>query len=203
HVGSRGAVERVQRGGAEALGRMMMSAQHAKAETFRSLHARARPFVLFNIWDAGSAKAVAATGARAIATGSWSVAAANGFPDGERLPLDLAIDNLARITATTDLPVTIDLESGYGQTADEVAHCVERAINGGAVGCTLEASSPTDGSLRDVHDRGEGIAAARKAAAGANAPLFVNARPDVFFGKPTEAHDGAMVRAALDRAHAY
>ncbi len=181
----------------------MMSTQHAKAETFRSLHGRARPLVLFNIWDAGSAKAVAATGARAIATGSWSVAAANGFPDGEKLPLDLAIDNLARITAATDLPVTIDLESGYGETANEVAHCVERAVNAGAVGCNLEDSFPRDGSLRDVHDQGERIAAARKAAAGANVPLFINARTDVFFGKPAEAHDGAMVQAALDRARAY
>jgi methylisocitrate lyase len=182
---------------------MMMSTQHAKAETFRSLHGRARPLVLFNIWDAGSAKAVAAIGARAIATGSWSVAAANGFPDGEKLPLDLAIDNLARITAATDLPVTIDLESGYGETANEVAHCVERAVNAGAVGCNLEDSFPRDGSLRDVHDQGERIAAARKAAAGANVPLFINARTDVFFGKPAEAHDGAMVQAALDRARAY
>jgi 2-methylisocitrate lyase-like PEP mutase family enzyme len=73
--------------------------------------------VLFNIWDAGTAKVVASAGARALATGSWSVAAANGFADGEHLPLDLAIDNLARIVRATDLPVTIDLESGYGETA--------------------------------------------------------------------------------------
>src|SRR5919197_5135911 len=109
-----------------------MSVQAAKAEAFRSLHVAGTPLVLFNIWDAGSAKAVAAAGAPALATGSWSVAAANGFADGERLPLDLAIDNLARIVEATDLPVSIDLESGYGETAGEVARSVARVIEAGA-----------------------------------------------------------------------
>jgi 2-methylisocitrate lyase-like PEP mutase family enzyme len=186
----------------QALEDMMMSAQHLKAETFRTLHVSGKPLVLFNVWDAGSAKAVGATGARAIATGSWSVAAANGFPDGEKLPLDLAIDNLARIAATTDLPVTIDLESGYGETVDEVAHCVLRAIKAGAVGCNLEDSFPNDGSLRDVRDQEARIAGARKAANGAGLPLFINARTDVFFQKAA-AQDDATVRAALDRAQAY
>jgi 2-methylisocitrate lyase-like PEP mutase family enzyme len=181
---------------------MTMSAQHLKAEAFRSLHVSGKPLVLFNIWDAGSAKAVAASGARAIATGSWSVATANGFPDGERLPLDLAIDNLARITAATDLPVTIDLESGYGETVDAVAHCVLRAIQAGAVGCNLEDSFPKDGSLRDLRDQEARIAAARKAADSAGLPFFINARTDVFFQK-TAAHDDTTVRAALDRARAY
>jgi 2-methylisocitrate lyase-like PEP mutase family enzyme len=182
---------------------MTMSAQqHLKAETFRSLHVSGKPLVLFNIWDAGSAKAVAATGARAIATGSWSVAAANGFPDGEGLPLDLAIDNLARITAATDLPVTVDLESGYGETADEVARCVLRAIKAGAIGCNLEDSFPNDGSLRDMRDQAARIAGVRKAADSAGLPLFINARTDVFFQKAA-AQDDAVVRAALDRGQAY
>jgi len=64
-----------------------------KAEYFRTLHIPGQPLVLYNIWDVGSAKAVAAAGAPAIATGSWSVANANGYADGERIPLDLAIDN--------------------------------------------------------------------------------------------------------------
>jgi 2-methylisocitrate lyase-like PEP mutase family enzyme len=180
---------------------MTMSAQHLKAQTFRSLHVGGAPLVLFNIWNAGSAKAVVSSGARAIATGSWSVAAANGFTDGEKVPLELAIDNLARITAVTDLPVTVDLESGYGETADEVAHCVLRAIQVGAVGCNLEDSFPKDGSLREVHDQGARIASARKVAGGLG--FFINARTDVFLRKPAAAHDDAMVRVALDRAHIY
>ena len=180
-----------------------MSAQVAKAETFRSLHVPGRPLVLFNIWDAGTAKVVASEGARALATGSWSVAAANGFSDGERLPLDLAIDNLARIVRATDLPVTVDLESGYGEIAAEVTQSVARAIEAGAVGCNLEDSFPRDGSLRDIDQQAERIAGARRAASNACVAVFINARTDVFFQKPAQAHDEAMVRAALDRANIY
>jgi 2-methylisocitrate lyase-like PEP mutase family enzyme len=180
-----------------------MSAQVAKAETFRSLHVPGRPLVLFNIWDAGTAKVVASEGARALATGSWSVAAANGFSDGERLPLDLAIDNLARIVRATDLPVTVDLESGYGEIAAAVAQSVARAIEAGAIGCNLEDSFPRDGSLRDIDQQAERIAGARRAASNAGVAAFINARTDVFLQKPAQAHDEAMVRAALDRANIY
>ena len=91
-----------------------MIEQASKAERFRGLHVAGKPLVLFNIWDAGSAKAVALSGAKAIATSSWAVADANGFPDGERIPLVFAIDNLRKIVGVTELPVTVDLESGYG-----------------------------------------------------------------------------------------
>lgn len=171
-----------------------------KAETFRSLHVPGSPLVLFNVWDAGTAKAVASAGAQALATGSWSVAAANGFADGEQLPLDLAIDNLGRIARASDLPVTIDLESGYGETPRDVARSVARAVEAGAVGCNLEDSFVGDGSLRGVHEQAERIAAARKAA---GAATFINARTDVFFQKPATEHDEAMVQAALDRATSY
>ena len=97
-----------------------MTDQARKAEQFRGLHVSGKPLVLFNIWDAGTAKAVASGGAKAIATGSWSVANANGFADGERIPLGLAIDNLRRIVGATQLPVTIDLESGYGDAPEVV-----------------------------------------------------------------------------------
>jgi methylisocitrate lyase len=83
-----------------------------KADLFRGVHVPGKPLILFNVWDAGSAKA----GATAIATTSWSVADANGFADGENVPLPLAIDNLRRIVAVIDSPVTVDLETGYGVT---------------------------------------------------------------------------------------
>ena len=177
-----------------------MSTQAAKAETFRSLHVPGHPLVLFNIWDAGTARAVASAGASALATGSWSVAAANGFADGEYLPLSLAIDNLARIVRASDLPVTVDLESGYGESAREVAQCVARAIEAGAVGCNLEDSFPRDGSLRDADEQADRIVHARRIASDAGIAMFINARTDVFFQKPAQAHDESMVRAALARA---
>jgi methylisocitrate lyase len=174
-----------------------------KAEQFRALHISGKPLVLFNIWDAGSAKAVAAAGAKAIATGSWSVANANGFEDGERVALGLVMDNLRRIVGVTDLPVTIDLESGYGDAAKAVAETIRLAIGAGAVGCNLEDSFPANGKLRQTVDQAERIRAARQSADAANLRFFINARTDVFFQRPPEHHDQAMVIEALERARAY
>ena len=180
-----------------------MSVRQGKAALFASLHVAGAPLVLFNAWDAGSARAVAEAGAKAIATGSWSVAAANGFGDGERLPLALAIDNLRRMVAAVDLPVTVDLESGYGEAPDAVAATVTAALEAGAVGCNLEDSVPADGSLRTIADQAARLAAVSAVAERAGVALFVNARTDVFFQAPADAHDMAMVDAALERARAY
>ena len=180
-----------------------MTTQNDKARLFHSLHVRGQPLVLFNAWDAGSARAVAATGARAIATGSWSVAAAHGFDDGEQLPFALALDNLRRIVAAVAQPVTIDLESGYGEASAQVAATVVAALQAGAVGCNLEDSFTADGRLREPADQATRLAAARKAADDAGVALFINARTDVFFQKPADAHDTAMVDDALQRARAY
>lgn len=177
--------------------------QRAAARLFHSLHVRGQPLVLFNAWDAGSARAVADAGAKAIATGSWSVAAANGFADGEQLPLALAMDNLRRIVAAVALPVTIDLESGYGETPAAVAATVAAALAAGAIGCNLEDSFPADGSLRDIAGQVARLAAARRAADDAGIAFFINARTDVFFQTPAAAHDVTMVDAALERAQAY
>ena len=174
-----------------------------KAEYFRTLHIPGQPLVLYNIWDPGSAKAVAAAGARAIATGSWSVASANGYADGERIPLDLAIDNLARIIQAVSLPVTVDIESGYGETAEAVGQTIERTITAGAVGCNLEDSFPENGALREIREQVERIRHARKAADRGNASYFINARTDVFFQAPGGVHDDATVAYAIERARAY
>lgn len=184
-----------------------MTTQQDLAARFHALHRPGTPLVLFNAWDAGSARAVAKAGAAAIATGSWSVAAANGFKDGESLPLDFALDNLRRIVAavgTEDaLPVTIDLESGYAEDAAGVGRTIAAAIERGAIGCNLEDSFPADGSLREVTQAAARIAAARQAASAAGVDCFINARTDVFFQKPADAHDTAMVDDALERARAY
>ena len=181
-----------------------MSSPYEKAQHFHSLHVRGRPVVLFNIWDVGSAKAVERAGAPALATGSWSVARANGYEDGERLPLDMAVENLARIARATDLPVSIDLESGYGRQPDEVSRTVERSIEAGAVGCNLEDSEPGTTSLRAIGEQVVRIQHARKAAEGMKIPYFINVRSDVFFvnTKP-QAEEGARIADVLERAKAY
>ena len=180
-----------------------MSDQASKARAFTALHIPGKPLVLFNVWDAGSAKAVADAGAKALATGSWSVAAANGYPDGERIPLDLAMGNLSRIVRATALPVSVDIESGYGKTAEEVGRTVARTLEAGAVGCNLEDSFPENGTLRETAEQVARIRAARKAAEAAKIPYFINARSDVFFQAPAPQHDAAMLEAAITRARAY
>ena len=180
-----------------------MTDQTRKAEQFRGLHVPGKPLILFNIWDAGSAQAVASGGAKAIATSSWSVANSSGFGDGELLPLRLAIDNLRRTVDATDLPVTVDLESGYGDLPEVVAETIGLAIDAKAVGCNLEDSFPANGKMRETADQVARIRRARQAADAANFRFFINARTDIFFQRPPEHHDDGMVVEAIERARAY
>src|SRR5215475_2760886 len=112
-----------------ASGVAMMFDQVRKAHEFRALHVPGKPLLIFNVWDAGSARAVTESGARALGTSSWAVAHANGFSDGEEIPLPSVIDNLCRIVGITDIPVTIDLESGYGDVPASVGETVAQAIS--------------------------------------------------------------------------
>jgi 2-methylisocitrate lyase-like PEP mutase family enzyme len=168
-----------------------------RIETFAALHQPGTPLILYNIWDAGSAVAVAKAGAKAIATGSWGVAGAHGIGDGEKLPLDVAIATLAEVVAVTDLPVSIDLEAGYGETPAAVGAAVQRAVDAGAIGINLEDKDPVTRTLFSVED-----ASARIAAASATG-VFVNARADLFILTPPAEHDATKVDALIERAKAY
>ncbi|VWC24414.1 phosphonomutase [Burkholderia lata] len=174
-----------------------------KGAYFRSLHRAGQPLALFNVWDAGSARTAADAGAVALATGSWSVAAANGFVDGEQMPRALMMDVLERIARATDLPVTVDLESGYGERPEDVAETIALSIKAGAIGCNLEDSFPATGELRDVDSAAARLAAARQAADRTGGDYFINARTDVFFKAPADTHDERLLDATLARAHAY
>src|SRR5712692_283019 len=89
--------------------------QTEKARRCADLHVKGAPLLLFNAWDAGSAKSILAAGAKAIATSSWSVAEAQGYRDGEAIPIEFAEQIVARIAATVDVPVTMDFEGGYSE----------------------------------------------------------------------------------------
>jgi methylisocitrate lyase len=180
-----------------------MTTQMQKAKRFRKLHVVGEPLVLFNIWDPGSAKAVAETGALALATSSWAVSEASGYSDGEHTPLSFAMDNLRRITEVTELPVTVDLESGYGDTPRKVGETVALAIKAGAIGCNLEDSFPENGSLRETKHQADRIQHARQKADEAGGAFFVNARTDLFIQVSQDEHDSSLVRKALERAEAY
>lgn len=166
-------------------------------EIFRGLHVPGDPLILVNIWDAGSARAVAGAGAKAIATGSYGVAGALGHDDGEDLPLGAALANLDRIRRVTDLPVTIDMESGYGDTPEQVGAAVAQARDGGAAGINMEDRLPGQTALLSIAE-----AAARYRAA-ADTGLFVNARCDVFRGQGVAADGDALVAEVLERARGY
>jgi 2-methylisocitrate lyase-like PEP mutase family enzyme len=180
-----------------------MSIQATKAARFRALHVPGQPLVLFNIWDPGSARAVAASGAQALATGSWSVANAFGYEDGEKLPLELAIANLQRIVSSTELPVTIDLESGYSADAAGLSQSITLAIGAGAVGCNIEDSFPATGALRSIPEHTARIAQVRSTAQGADVEFFINARCDVFLQAPAETHNLDLLEQAIERGEAY
>ncbi len=176
-----------------------MPSQSDKARQFFALHVKGEPLILFNAWDAGSAKAVAEAGASAIATGSASVAAANGFADAEALPLDLALANAERVVAAVDLPVTIDFEGAYAVEPDRVAENIARLAATGAIGCNFEDQVVGGEGLHPIRLQADWIAAAR-AAVGPD--FFINARTDIFIQR-RDGHDEAKVDAALERASAY
>lgn len=179
-----------------------MTDQHLNAKLFRSLHASGQPLVLVNAWDAASARIAEAAGASAIATTSAGVAWSLGAADGDVLGRDLAVDLISRIVATVSVPVTADIESGYGTTPDDVGVTVRRVLAAGAVGVNIEdASHNGQTSLRDVDDQCARLAAARVAAG--DVPLYINARIDTFlFGvggvDETVARASAYLAAGAD-----
>jgi 2-methylisocitrate lyase-like PEP mutase family enzyme len=180
-----------------------MSDQAQLARDFHQLHVKGDPVVLYNCWDPGSAKIIAAAGAKAIATGSWPVAAAFGFADGENIPLDLALGNISRIVAAVNVPVTMDIEGGYGVEPEKVAQTVRQAIEAGAIGFNFEDQIVGGQGLHSLDVQTKRIAAAVAAVNGTGIPAFINARTDLFLKAKPEAHDAALLDQAIERAKAY
>jgi 2-methylisocitrate lyase-like PEP mutase family enzyme len=172
--------------------------QVEKAKRFAELHVAGTPLLLYNAWDAGSAKAILEAGAKAIATSSWSVAAAQGYGDGEAIPIGFAEQIVGRITATVDIPVTVDFEGGYSEDDGELAANIARLLDLGVIGINFEDRIVKGSGLYSVERQARRIAAIRKAAAQKGVDLFINARTDAFF-----EHGDDAVGEALDRAKAY
>ena len=164
---------------------------------FRALHVPGDPLVLFNIWDAGSAKAVARAGAKAIATGSFGVAESQGFADGEGFPLERAIEVAKSVIGSVDVPVTFDLESGYGVDNAGVKRSAELAFAAGAAGINLEDRMPGETALLPVSEAAERVAAA------VSSGLFVNTRTDIYRGLKPENYGQHLIDTVLERAEAY
>ncbi len=174
-----------------------------KARLFAALHVKGRPLVLTNIWDAGSAKAVADAGAHAIATSSWSMAAAQGFADGEAMPFDLVEEIVGRIAKTADLPLTVDIEGGYAVEPDEMADNIERIVSAGAVGTNLEDGVIGGSGLHNTTLQCRRLKAIRTRVARHGIDLFINARTDLFLQAGDSARHAGLLDPAIERAHAY
>ncbi|WP_369148974.1 isocitrate lyase/phosphoenolpyruvate mutase family protein [Streptomyces sp. R44] len=173
----------------------MITAHVDKALLFRSLHSSSRPLALANAWDVASARVIEAAGAPAIATTSAGIAWSLGLPDGDHLSPGLAVDLIARIVAAVDVPVTADIEGGYGQDAAGVADTVARVLEAGAVGINIEDGTRPPAELRAR------LAAARAAAERAGVALFLNARTDTYlFGLGDPA---TRLEDTLERARGY
>jgi 2-methylisocitrate lyase-like PEP mutase family enzyme len=161
-----------------------MSSQKQKAEHFRAMHQAPPILVLPNAWDVASARIFETVGARAIATSSAGVAFSLGYPDGEKIPRRPMIATIARIAASVDVPVTADVEAGYGPGVADAIETAQAVIESGAVGLNFEdATNDPAHPLFSVDEQRKRIDAVRDVGERAGIPLVINARTDVFLGK--------------------
>jgi 2-methylisocitrate lyase-like PEP mutase family enzyme len=177
--------------------------QEERALAFTGLHRKGDPVVLYNIWDAGSARCVAEAGAKALATGSWSVAAAHGFPDGQKIPLQLLVEIAREIAAAADLPLSVDFEGAYSEDPAQGAANVGQLIDAGAIGINFEDQVVGKGGIHATDRQVARIRAIRDMAERQNVPLFINARTDLFLQESDPARHGDLIDQATARARAY
>ena len=170
----------------------------SKYETFAALHVPGDPVILYNIWDVGSALAVIAAGAKALATGSHPVADAHGYPDGQNVPLDFALANAKRIVEAVELPLTVDFESAYSADPEEGAANVARLKQTGAVGCNFEDQVIGGEGLYPLDLQVRRIEAIRRAV---GADFYINARTDLFL--KTQTYDDALIDQVVERGKTF
>jgi 2-methylisocitrate lyase-like PEP mutase family enzyme len=173
-----------------------------KASRFAKLHQPGKPLILVNIWDAGSARAVAKSGATAIATSSWAVAAAAGFDDGQVLSFEALLGATHSIAGAVDLPVTVDFEGGYADEPEALRDNAARLLDAPIVGCNFEDGQVGGAGLHPIADQAARVRAISETAVSLGRPLFVNARTDLFLASDPATHAG-LIDEALRRVEAY
>lgn len=181
---------------------MERQAQIGLAHAFRRLHDRRQVLLLANAWDAGSARLLSQRGFAAIATTSAGVAWSLGYADGERAPLVEVLAAIGRIARVLDVPLTADIETGYGETPAEVAATVRAVIAAGAVGVNIEDGMPGHGPLRPVEAAAARLRAAREAADASGVPIVINARVDSWMQRD-DADASRRLADAIGRGRAY
>ncbi len=176
--------------------------QIARAQAFRRMHDRSKVLLLPNAWDAGSARLFAQRGFGAIATTSAGMAWSLGYADGEHAPLAEVLAAIGRITRVVGVPLTVDIETGYGETPDAVAASVRAVIAAGAVGVNIEDGMPGHGPLRPIEVASARLRAARSAAASSGVPIVINARVDNWMHNDA-SNTATRLADAIQRARAY
>ena len=180
---------------------MDIRAQALKAEQFRNMHRGPRMLVLANAWDVVSARILEECGHPAIATSSAAVAFSRGYPDGQRISRDEMLDVVGRIARAVRVPVTADLEAGYGTTPKDLGDTTKAAIEAGAIGMNLEDSGDDDSSLVDLALQVEKVRAIRETAKSLGVPFVLNARTDIYLA--SIGPEATRFDRTVERLHAY
>ena len=179
------------------------SALRQKAEALLALHQPGRPLVLVNAWDCATARIFEQAGSAAIATTSAGIAFSYGYPDGQKIPPSLMLEAVARICVAVSVPVTADLEAGYGDSPEELERTVSGMLEAGAVGLNLEdhVGEPKD-PLVDLSRQLEKIRAVKEAGKRLGVPIVLNARTDSYLrgiGSESEMFDETIRRGEAYR----
>jgi 2-methylisocitrate lyase-like PEP mutase family enzyme len=172
--------------------------QPKKAEQFRALHSTGKILLLSNVWDVASARVIEEAGFDAIATTSAGIAFSLGYADGEKISREEMLTVVTRIARSVGIPVTADVEAGYGSRAEDAAQTAKAVIEAGAIGMNLEdADNTLPQTLVELPLQLEKIGAVRDAARNLGVPLVLNARTDVYLlqiGDPARRYDEAIRR---------
>jgi 2-methylisocitrate lyase-like PEP mutase family enzyme len=178
-----------------------MASQQAKADLLLKQHQKGAALLLPNAWDIASARLFEEAGFPAIGTTSAGIAFALGYPDGQQIGRDEMLQVISRIVAAVQVPVTADIEAGYGHSPTEVAKTIQGVIQAGAVGVNLEDNAGALKPLYDLEEQAERIAAARAEARRANLALVINARIDSYLFQVGE--EATRLEETIKRARAY
>ncbi len=174
-----------------------------KYHHFKTLHQQEQPFLLYNIWDAGSAKALEATGTQAIATSSAAVAMAQGYEDGEYMPFADLLRTTQQIATCSDLPCSVDFEAGYTQSDKELAANTRALLEVGVIGINFEDWDKSESKLRSTEEQISRIRVIKQTSDTLDLPLFINARTDLFLRESNPNNHQNLLEEAIERAHAY
>ncbi|MGE5621016.1 MAG: isocitrate lyase/PEP mutase family protein [archaeon] len=180
---------------------MVTQDQKTKAETFLKLHTQKEILVLLNSWDPGSSKLIEASGFKAIATTSMGISASLGYPDCQKIPFSEMMDAIAKIASRVSIPVTADIEGGFGKNLDEILSSIGKVIATGIVGINIEDSNDLSPELVEIPEFCERLQAIRKLSDKLGFHLVINARTDVFL--TSSGAPESRLKNAIERGNRY